>query len=208
MSKGHSGAIVYAAMAELGFFELKSLEDHYKNGSTFSGHISHVGNPGIELSTGSLGHGLSVSCGMALALKKTFNEASVFCVLSDGECDEGSVWEAAMFASHHNLDNLVGIVDYNKLQSLTTNEETLNLEPFAAKWKSFGWECIRVDGHNHDALYAAFQAAGKNSKPTVILADTVKGKGVSFMENSVLWHYRTPNDEEFALAISELESPK
>lgn len=206
LSKGHSGAVVYAAMAELGFFEREKLMTHYQNGSTFSGHISHVNNPGIELSTGSLGHGLSVSSGMALALKMLGNSARVYCVLSDGECDEGSVWEAAMFASHHKLENLIAIVDYNKLQSLTTNEDTLKLEPFDAKWKSFGWTCVRVDGHDHDALYDAFVNAGKDSKPTVFLADTIKGKGVSFMENSVLWHYRTPKGEEFSLALSELEN--
>lgn len=206
LSKGHSGAAVYAAMAELGFFEKEKLMTYYQNGSTFSGHISHINNPGIELSTGSLGHGLSVSSGMALALKKLGNNARVYCVLSDGECDEGSVWEAAMFAAHHNLDNLIAIVDYNKLQSLTTNEETLKLEPFDAKWKAFGWECVRVDGHDHDALHKAFINANKNLRPTVILADTIKGKGVSFMENSVLWHYRTPKDDEFTLALSELEN--
>ena len=206
LSKGHSGAVVYAAMAEVGFFEKDKIMTHYQNGSTFSGHISHVGNPGIELSTGSLGHGLSVCSGMALALKKSDNDARVYCLLSDGECDEGSVWEAAMFAAHHNLDNLIAVVDYNKLQSLGTNLETLNLEPFEAKWESFGWVCIRVDGHDHEALNSAFTSAGLQSKPTVILADTVKGKGVSFMENSVLWHYRTPNADEFTLALGELEN--
>ena len=206
LSKGHSGAIVYAAMSERGFLAKEKLLTHYQNGSTLSGHISHIGNPGIELSTGSLGHGLSVCVGISLALLKKNNRSRVFCLLSDGECDEGSVWEAALFAAHHKLTNLVAIIDYNKLQSLNTNEKTLNLEPFEDKWKSFGWEVINLDGHNYKDLIEALTSNPNLSKPLVVIANTTKGKGVSFMENSVLWHYRTPKNEEFEAAIAELEN--
>lgn len=205
LSKGHAGAGVYAALAESGFFPTEKLLSHYQNGSTLSGHVSHKGNPGVEFSTGSLGHGLSVATGMALALKRKSCGARVFCLMSDGECDEGSIWEAAMFASHNKVGNLVAIIDYNKIQSLGTISSTLTLEPFQDKWKSFGWKVIEVDGHNHEDLIKAVTADSNCSdSPLVIIAHTTKGKGISFMENSVLWHYRSPQNEEFVSAISEL----
>jgi transketolase len=203
LSKGHAGACAYAALAERGFFDPSELKAHYQNGSRLSGHVSHKGVPGVELSTGSLGHGLGVGAGMALYLKRLGGEQRVFAVLSDGECDEGSTWEAALFAAHHRLDNLRIVIDYNKLQSLGAVSETVNLEPFTAKWRAFGWHAIRIDGHDHDALRAAFVEA-RTDRPTCIVADTVKGRGVSFMENEVLWHYRSPQGEEYAAAMREL----
>lgn len=206
LSKGHGGAGVYAALAERGFFPVKELERHYQDGSHLSGHVSHRGVPGVELSTGSLGHGLPVGVGMALAAKLGSRAHRVFVLLSDGECDEGSNWEAILFAAHHRLANLVAIVDYNKVQSLDTVARTLALEPFAEKWRSFGWAVRECDGHDHLALLDAFAALPfEAERPSVILAHTVKGRGVSFMEHSVLWHYRTARGDEFDRALEELE---
>ena len=203
LSKGHAGACVYAALAERGYFDVSALDAHYRNGSKLSGHVSHKGVPGVEVSTGSLGHGLGIGAGMAFNLKRLGGDQRVFVVLSDGECDEGSVWEAAMFAGHHRLANLCAIVDYNKLQSLGRVSDTISLEPFGAKWRAFGWHALRVDGHDHDALRSAFADRADN-RPTCIVADTVKGRGVSFMENQVLWHYRAPRGDEYAAAMREL----
>ena len=206
LSKGHAGAAVYAVLAESGFFSNEKLATHYKNGSNLSGHVSHKGIPGVELSTGSLGHGLNVGVGMAKAAKLNKMAHRVVVLLSDGECDEGTVWEAAMFSSHHKLNNLIAIIDYNKIQSLDSVSNTLELEPFSDKWKSFGWLVIEIDGHNHLEIKKAFsQIQTDKNKPTVIIANTTKGKGVSFMENKVLWHYRSPQDEEFRKAIEELK---
>ena len=206
LSKGHAGAGVYAALAETGFFPREKLLTHYQNGSSLSGHVSHKNNPGVEFSTGSLGHGLSVSAGMALAIKFKSSNSQVFCLMSDGECDEGSIWEAALFAAHYKLGNLTAIIDYNKIQSLGPVSETINLEPFADKWKSFGWEVIEGDGHDHNKLRSMLDHQTQNRlKPVVIIAHTIKGKGVSFMENSVLWHYRSPQNDEFDQARIQLE---
>jgi transketolase len=206
LSKGHAGSGVYAALAERGFFPLEQLATHCQDGSKLSGHVSHKGVPGVELSTGSLGHGLSVATGMALAGKLDGGEQRVFVVQSDGECDEGSVWEAAMFASHQRLDNLTLLVDYNKLQSLASVADTLALEPFVDKWRAFGWGVDEVDGHDHDALTELLQRVPlEPGRPSVVIAHTTKGKGVSFMENKVLWHYRSPQGSEFELAMKELE---
>ena len=206
LSKGHAGACVYAALAERGFFPVEQLEQHYTNGSIFSGHVSHKGVPGVEFSTGSLGHGLGVGTGMALQLRRLGGNQRVFVVLSDGECDEGSNWEAIMFAGHHRLDNLFVVVDYNKLQSLALVSDTMALEPFEDKWRAFNWAVARVDGHDHEALAAALERPLEPGKPTVVIADTVKGKGVSFMESAVLWHYRSPQGEELAAALAELDA--
>lgn len=205
LSKGHAGAGVYAALAERGFFPREKLRTHYQDGSDLSGHISHKGVPGVELSTGSLGHGLSVGAGMALSAKLDARKHRVYVLLSDGECDEGSNWEAILFASHHKLDNLCAVVDYNKIQSLKSVPDTLALEPFADKWRAFGWRVLEVDGHDHTQLAAAFEgAATASGQPTCILAHTIKGKGVPFMEHSVLWHYRSPRGDEFDAAMSAL----
>jgi transketolase len=207
LSKGHAGAGVYAALAERGFIPVEQLKSHYQNGSKLSGHVSHKGVPGVEFSTGSLGHGLSVGVGMALAAKRGGRGYRVFVVLSDGECDEGSNWEAIMFAAHHRLDNIVVAVDYNKIQSLGLVADTLALEPFADKWRAFGWHVTEVDGHDHGALKIALGVApGERGQPTVVICHTTKGKGVSFMEDTVLWHYRTPQGEEYAAARAELDA--
>jgi transketolase len=207
LSKGHAGAAVYATLAECGFMPVKKLMTHYQDGSDLSGHVSHKGIPGVELSTGSLGHGLSVATGMALSSKLDNKAWRAFCLLSDGEMGEGSNWEPILFASHHKLDNLVAIVDYNKIQSLALVSDTLALEPFSDKWRAFGWVVIEVDGHNHESLSNAFeQIPITKNKPTVVICHTTKGKGISFMENSVLWHYRTAREGEFDAALKELEA--
>lgn len=207
LSKGHAGAGVYAALAERGFFPVERLSQHCSDGSVFSGHVSHTGIPGVELSTGSLGHGLSVGTGMAYGAKLDSKTHRVFVLLSDGECDEGSNWEAILFASHHRLDNLVAIVDYNGIQSLASVADTLELEPFAEKWRAFGWAVTEVDGHDHGALQKTLSAIPASpGRPTAVIAHTTKGKGVSFMENTVLWHYRSAKGDEFERALAELEA--
>jgi len=206
LSKGHAGAGVYSVLAEKGFFSTEILKTHYQNGSLLSGHVSHKGIPGVELSTGSLGHGLSVGTGLALAAKMDKKDYKTFVLLSDGECDEGSNWEAILFSAHHKLDNLVAIIDYNKIQSIASVKDTLDLEPFADKFIAFGWDVKTVDGHNLDELKNALSSIPfKKNKPSVIIANTIKGKGVSFMEHTVLWHYRSPLNQEFEMALKELE---
>jgi transketolase len=208
LSKGHAGAGVYAALAETGFFPVERLKTHYQNGSVLSGHVSHKGVPGVELSTGSLGHGLGVGTGMAYAGKLAGHAWRVFVQMSDGECDEGSNWEAIQFAGHHGLSNLVAIIDYNKIQSLARVEDTLQLEPFADKWRAFRWNVEEVDGHDITALSACFaRLPFSPSNPSVVIAHTTKGKGVSCMENEVLWHYRSPQGEELKAALRELGAP-
>ena len=211
LSKGHAGSAVYAALAETGFFPVEQLKTHYANGSILSGHVSHKGVPGVEVSTGSLGHGLGVGVGMALGAKMDGAQWRTYVVLGDGECDEGSVWEAALQAAQYKLDRLIAVIDYNHMQSLATVDETLRLEPFEQKWKDFGWNALSVNGHDTEALQKAFDWAKENAgsrKPSVILAHTVKGKGVSFMENDILWHYRTPQGEEYDAALKELEAQR
>jgi|SRR5271157_1331410 len=206
LSKGHAGAGLYAALAERGFFPVEQLLSHYQDGSDLSGHVSHK-MPGVDVSTGSLGHGLPIAAGMAYAAKLRSAPHRVFCLLSDGECDEGSTWEAALFAAHHGLSNLVAIVDYNRIQGIAPVSEVLELAPFAEKWAAFGWGVREVDGHDHRALQTALEAARlAPGKPSCLLAHTVKGKGVSFMENTVLWHYRIPRGAEFDAALAELEA--
>ena len=205
MSKGHAGAAIYAALAEKGFFPVEELKTHYQNGSRLSGHVSHKGVPGVEFSTGSLGHGLPVAMGMAMADKMDGLDRHTFAILGDGECDEGSVWEAALIANHYQLVNLIAVVDHNKMLSLDYCDNTIRLSPFADKWQAFGWHVIEADGHDHAALKAAFHAAKANAgAPTVVIAHTVKGKGISFMENNILWHYRFPHDDEYPAALEEM----
>ena len=211
LSKGHAGSAVYAALAETGFFPVEELKHHYGNGSVLSGHVTHKGVPGVEVSTGSLGHGLAIGTGMALGARMNGEEWRTWVILGDGECDEGSVWEAALQAAQFGLDRLCAVVDYNHMQSLFTVEKTLRLEPFEQKWKDFGWNAQSVDGHDLSALRQAFErakAGAGSGKPSVILAHTVKGKGVSFMENNILWHYRTPQGEEYEAARKELEAQR
>lgn len=211
LSKGHAGASIYAALAENGFFPVEELKTHYQNGSRLSGHVSHH-LPGVDFSTGSLGHGLSAGAGMAYALKKNGKSQNVYVVLGDGECDEGSVWEAALFANHFRLNNLVAVVDHNHMQSLDFCENTLELEDFGSKWKAFGWNVIEIDENSHEKLKAAFRQAKEKTeghRPTVIIANTVKGYGVKFMQNDILWHYRFPHDGwEYDCAVNELHKIK
>ena len=211
LSKGHAGAGIYAALAESGFFPVEELLNHCQNGSHLSGHVSHKGVPGVEASTGSLGQGMPMAMGMALAAKLDQKAHRVFCIVGDGECDEGAVWESALIAAQYQLDNFIVTIDFNKFQSLAPVDETIRLEPLDQKWASFGWHVIRVDGHDHEALHAAYDEAKAQmgqGKPIVVIADTIKGKGVSFMENTVLWHYRTARGEEYDAALKELEAQK
>lgn len=204
LSKGHAGVAVYAALAHRGFFDVSQLEDYGTDGSQLMAHISHK-ILGVEFSTGSLGHGLPFGVGKAKSLQMQGSHSRTVVLLSDGELDEGSNWEAMMFAAHHKLNNLIAIVDYNKLQSLSSVENTLGLEPLRAKFEAFGWYCIEVQGHDHFAMLEALQRPAGSEQPKMILAHTTKGKGVSYMENQVAWHYRSPNAELLAQALSELE---
>ncbi len=204
LSKGHAGVGVYIALAELGYFPKKKLLTYCNDGGVLSGHVSHYSVPGVELSTGSLGHGISVACGMAMAAKVDKKTHRVFALIGDGECDEGSVWETALFANHYRLSNFYVIVDHNKMQSLGYCEKTIELIDLAAKWDSFGWNVIVVDGHSHEQIKSAF-ANNVSEKPTVIVANTIKGKGISFMENNILWHYRAPLGEQYEKAMKELK---
>lgn len=208
VSKGHAAAGTYSVMANVGIIPLEWLENYCADGAQLGGHVTSQVIPGVELSTGSLGHGMPFGVGVALAAKRRGTSGRVFVVMSDGECDEGTTWESALLAGHHRLDNITIAIDRNRLQSLADTEETLRLEPFADKWRAFGWEVLTIDGHDHAALKAAMareRADGSSGKPRVVICDTIKGKGVSFMENQVLWHYRSPNDEQLRQALQELE---
>ncbi len=207
LSKGHGCAVLYATLAAKKFFPHRWLDTYYQNGGKLSGHITHHNIPGVEASTGSLGHGLPIGCGMAIAAKRDKKKYRVLVILSDGELDEGSNWEAILFAPHHKLDNLVVIIDYNKIQSLTFVKDTLNLEPLAQKWSTFGWAVKEIDGHNFDEIEKTLaQIPFVKGKPSCVIAHTIKGKGVSFMENDNLWHYRAPDEHELKKALKELEA--
>jgi len=203
VSKGHGAAILYAVLAEKGFFPVADLMTYGQDGSPLTGHVSHH-VAGVELSTGSLGHGLSVGCGLALAAKRAKEDWRTYVILSDGELDEGSNWEAILFAGHHRLDSLTALVDYNKIQSFGSVKEVLNLEPLADKWRAFGWTVLEIEGHDHAAITMAL-IADHSGKPKVILAHTIKGKGVSYMEGQLAWHYQSPDTKQLALALAELE---
>lgn len=204
-SKGHACTALYAVLKEVGFFSQEQLDTFSQNGSLFTTHVNHK-VPGIELSTGSLGHALSVACGVALAGKRKSASWQVYCLLSDGELNEGSNLEAILFAPHHKLVNLTLIVDYNKIQSLGLVAEVLALEPLVAKFESFGWNVLDIDGHNHQAILNAFESQINIDKPTVIIANTIKGKGVDFMENQLAWHYKSPNQTQFDQALQQLDA--
>lgn len=195
VSKGHGAVGLYAVLGEMGFFPLEELQSYGEDGARLMGHVSHK-VPGVELSTGSLGHGLPVACGLALGLPAS----RVFCVLGDGELNEGSNWEAAMFAAHHRLSNLVAIVDHNRIQSLGRTDEVLAMGSLCAKFAAFGWRTVNVDGHDHDALRAALAHSG----PVAVVAHTTKGKGVDFMEDELAWHYRSPNDAQLEDALRQV----
>jgi transketolase len=203
LSKGHGAAALYAVLAERGFFPVEELETYGDADSRLLGHASHY-VPGVELSTGSLGHALPVACGLALAAKREERTQRVFVLMSDGELDEGSNWEAILFAPHHRLDNLFVLVDYNKIQSFGSVAEVLGLEPLTDKWRAFGWDVREVDGHDHQAIGDAFAASPRAGQPVVVIAHTVKGKGVSFMEHELAWHYRSPSAEQLRQALAEI----
>ncbi len=204
LSKGHACVAIYAALAETGFFPEEDLLSYGRDHSDLMNHISHK-VAGVEFSTGSLGHGLPFGVGKALAAKKRTASWRTFVLLSDGEWGEGSNWEAMLFAAHHGLDNLVAIVDYNKLQSLTSVANTLGLEPLADKFSAFGWSVREVYGHDHAALAQELsQAPWESGKPSILIAHTTKGKGVSFMENTIEWHYRSPDELQLSQALAEL----
>lgn len=207
LSKGHGCMAWYATLAERGYFPKELLDGYSTDGSPLAEHPPPRGVPGIEVATGSLGHGLSIAAGAALARRMDGRAGRLFCLLSDGECNEGSVWEAAMWAAGRRLDHLVAIVDYNKLQAMGRSEEVTALAPLAEKWRAFGWATREVDGHDLGALVEVLEAAPLTpDRPTAIVAHTVKGKGVSFMEDDLEWHYRPPSAEDLARALRELEA--
>lgn len=208
ISKGHASAGTYVVLANAGYFPKQELQNYRKLGSPLQGHV-HFKTPGVEFNTGSLGHGLSVANGIALGAKLLDKNFKTYCLMGDGEIQEGSVWEAAMTAPHYKLNNICAIVDYNKVQENGPTNEIKNLEPLGAKWVSFGWHVIEVDGHDFGALINAFdQFETVKSKPTVIIAHTVKGKGVSFMEGQASWHGKAPNAEMLQKALTELSKTK
>lgn len=205
LSKGHCCPSLYAVLALKGYFVWKELESLRHVGAMLQGHPDMKGTPGIDMSSGSLGQGVSAACGMALAAKLDQKDYRVYTVLGDGECEEGEVWEAAMFAGHHNLDNLTVIVDCNGLQIDGTTEEVGGVEPLDTKFEAFGFDTVIIDGHDFDQIEDALNQAKKSDKPFAIIMKTVKGKGVSFMENQVGWHGKATNAEEFKIAMAELE---
>ena len=197
LSKGHAGVGLYAILADRGFFEKQHLETFGKRGTILGGHPDMYKVPGVEASTGALGHGFPFGVGMALAGKLDNKNYRVFVLLGDGECQEGTIWEAALFAPQHKLDNVVAIIDFNKYQALDKLDDIVSLEPLADKWRAFGWEVREVDGHNIAELTDLFNSVPfVPGKPNLIIAHTIKGKGVSFMENVPIWHFRLPNEGE------------
>ena len=207
LSKGHAAPALYAALAERGFFPVEELKTLRKIGSYLQGHPNMNETPGVDMSTGSLGQGISAACGMALAAKKSGSDINVYTLLGDGEIQEGQVWEAAMYACAKGLDNLVAVVDNNNLQIDGTIAEVNSPYPIAEKFKSFGWNVLEISAHSFDEIDAAFNAAAEfKGKPSVIVASSVKGKGVSFMEDQVGWHGTAPNAEQYEQAMSELNA--
>jgi len=205
LSKGHTAAALYAILSDLGYFPCTELNNFQKENCILGGHPDRK-IPGIEADTGSLGHGLGIGIGLALSAKLDKKDFMTFVLMGDGECYEGSVWEAAMFASHHKLNNLVGIVDKNNLCILDFTKNCVNMEPLEDKWKSFGWDVITIDGHSFEELDSVFSKvrSRQSEKPLMIIANTIKGKGVSFMENKPEWHHSVPNQEQLEMARKEL----
>ncbi len=205
LSKGHACVPYYACLRDMGLLPAEVLERYGEEGSVLGHHPHRLSSYGIEHGTGSLGHGLGVGVGIAFGAKKLKKDFRSVVLMSDGEQDEGSVWEAVMFAAQHKLDNVLALVDCNRMQALGHNKEILGLEPLAERYESFGWACRRIDGHSSDAIVSALGAFPfEPGRPSVIIADTVKGKGVSFMEDQLLWHYRCPDANEFEAAMAEL----
>ena len=204
LSKGHASSILYSVLAQLGYFPKEELLTFRLFGSRLQGHPVPI-CPGIDLATGSLGQGLSIACGMAMGLRLDKNPAKVFCLMGDGELQEGSVWEAFMHCTHAKLDNIIAIIDRNRLQIDGCTENVKSLDNLADKIRAFNWDVIEIDGHDINAIYSAIERAKELNKPVAILANTVKGKGVSFMENNAGWHGKAPNKEDFERALAELE---
>jgi transketolase len=203
-SKGHASLAVYATLENLGLIDHQSLDSYNANGSHFYGHVSKLATEQVELTTGSLGHGLPFAVGLSMGESKSIDKnCSTYVIMSDGECDEGTTWESALIAAHFKLQDFYVIIDRNRLQSLEDTETTLALEPFAEKWRSFGWDVVEVDGHSPAMLMSALQGA---TRPRCVIANTHKGEGVSFMKDQVLWHYRPPGIQELHLALSELDT--
>lgn len=200
-SKGHAASAFYAILAHLNRIPMEDLNDFCKNGANLGGHISAESSDSIELTTGSLGHGIPYGVGVALGKRLSGHHGRVFVLASDGECNEGTTWESALIANQFNLSNLTVIIDRNGFQSLGPTEEIMMLEPLAEKWRAFGWTVQEVDGHNHEELKDSLQV---KDRPNCVIAKTIKGKGVSFMENSNLWHYKSPNNSELDDALTEL----
>ena len=204
LSKGHGGGAVYAVLTELGFFPKDWMNGYYRDEGKLMGHISHH-VPGVEFSTGSLGHGLPVACGMALAAKRAGKTHRILCLMSDGDCDEGSTWEAIFFAAQHGFDNLTVVVDYNKVQALGYTKDVLDLEPLGDKIRACGWAYKEIDGHDVEQVYDGLKELPfESGKPSWLTAHTIKGKGVSFMENTVSCHYGSVNDQQLAQALQEI----
>ena len=205
LSKGHTSPALYATLAEKGFFPKEDLKTFRHKDSYLQGHPDMKHIPGVDMSTGSLGLGISAACGMALSGKISEKSYRVWAILGDGESQEGQVWEAAMFAAHYGLNNLAIFVDCNGLQIDGATADVMNPEPFDEKFRAFGWNVMVIDGHNFDQIDSAVKAAKASDKPFAIIANTVKGKGVSFMENQAGWHGKAPNDEQLAQALEELK---
>ncbi len=204
LSKGHAGVALYAALALAGYFDLDYLKTFCQPGSRLGGHPKIHEIPGVEASTGALGHGLSFGIGIAYANKADKKQSHTYIILGDGECQEGSIWEGALSAPTLELDNLTVIVDHNKLQAMDELETIVRMKPFSDKWKAFGWNVVEIDGHNCVEIKEALLTRC-TGKPTVIVANTIKGKGVSFMENVPIWHYRMPNEQELQVLFDDLE---
>jgi len=204
LSKGHASALLYSVLAQRGFFPESELLTFRKFNSRLQGHPCCQALNGIEVSTGSLGQGLSVGCGMAAGLRLDKNPANVVVYMGDGELQEGSVWEAFMQASHRKFNNLIAIIDRNRLQIDGRTEDVMSLDPLDKKLEAFGWEVATIDGHDFNQIYETVETAKKSDRPFAIIANTIKGKGVSFMENNAGWHGKAPNDEQFEQALKEL----
>ena len=203
LSKGHAAPVLYATLAHKGYFDRDELNGLRKINRMLQGHPDMKGTPGVDMSTGSLGQGFSVACGMAMASKLDNAPWRVYTLLGDGEVQEGIVWEAAMSAAHYKLDNMVAFLDYNGLQIDGKNEDVMNIGPIVDKFKAFGWNVIEIDGHNYSQIREALLSRQKK-RPALIVANTIKGKGVSFMENVPIWHYRMPNEQELPILMREL----
>lgn len=203
LSKGHACYALYAALAKAGYFSCEELQHVGQVGSNFGGHPKIHEIPGVEASTGALGHGLSFGIGIAYANKVDNRQSHTYVVLGDGECQEGSIWEGALSAPTLELDNLTVVIDHNKLQAMDNLEKIVRMKPLREKWRAFGWNVVEIDGHNYGEIKEALLTRCGN-RPTLVVANTIKGKGVSFMENVPLWHYRMPNEQELPVLMEEL----